>query len=60
MMSGNFDKRVLSKAGASKRPPLSLNLHTMPQTVSGHFKKWLLFALLIFGILIAVAFIILW
>lgn len=36
--------------GAMKHPRLSLNLHTMPQTVTGHWKKWLVLGFLILGI----------
>lgn len=60
MINDNVTKSITAKTGAIKRPPLSLNLHTMPQTVGGHFKKWILLALLIFAILVAAAFIILW
>ena len=36
--------------GGAKRSRLSLNLHTMPQTISGHWKNWLLLGFLILGI----------
>jgi len=36
--------------GAAKRQRLSLNLHTMPQTVTGHWKKWLVLGFLILAI----------
>jgi len=41
-------------------PRLSLNLHTMPQTADSHFKKWLFLALLIFGLMMLIAFSIFW
>lgn len=31
---------------------ISLNLHTMPKTETGHFQKWLVLALLIFILII--------
>jgi len=37
-------------------PRLSLSLHTMPRTSSGRFRKWLFLGLLIFAIMILVAF----
>jgi len=42
------------------RPRLSLSLHTMPQTGSSHFLKWLLLALLIFCFLALLAFFAFW
>ncbi|MEI6529491.1 MAG: hypothetical protein WCN88_03790 [Candidatus Falkowbacteria bacterium] len=42
--------------GATKRPRLSLNLHTMPQTVTSHWKKWLVLGFLILGIFAIVSF----
>jgi len=41
-------------------PRLSLNLHTMPQTADGHFKKWLILGTLIFALMVLIAFIIFW
>ena len=41
-------------------PRLSLNLHTMPQTADSHFKKWLFLGLLIFGLMVLIAFLIFW
>jgi hypothetical protein len=54
-MLNNFDTksrvRTSILSGVTKRPRLSLNLHTMPQTVTGHWKKWLVLGLIILGIL---------
>ena len=36
--------------GAVKKPRLYLNLHTMPQTITGHWKKWLVLGCLVLGI----------
>jgi len=36
-----------NQTNPAKRPRLSLNLHTMPQTVTGHWKKWLVLGFLI-------------
>ncbi|MFA5109109.1 MAG: hypothetical protein WC458_01010 [Patescibacteria group bacterium] len=47
-------------AGQKARPRLSLNLHTMPQTSDRHFKKWLFLAILVFGLMVLVAFSIFW
>jgi hypothetical protein len=41
-------------------PRLSLSLHTMPQTADSHFKKWLILGLLIFILMILVAFLAFW
>lgn len=53
-MLNNLDtkSRPLSggQAATPKRPRLSLNLHTMPQTVTGHWKKWLVLGFLILAI----------
>jgi hypothetical protein len=47
-------------APAKARPRLFLSLHTMPQTGSSHFFKWLFLALLIFGLLALAALAIFW
>jgi hypothetical protein len=53
-MLNNFEQKPRSRpsilGGAVKRPNLSLNLHTMPQTVTGHWKKWLVLGFIILGI----------
>ena len=53
-MSDNFNSKSQSPVNqpknASKRPGLSLNLHTMPQTIAGHWGKWLILGFLILGI----------
>ena len=48
--------RPNSNSGAVKHQPLSLNLHTMPQTVSSHWKKWLVLGLVILGIFALISF----
>jgi len=48
--------RSSAMANTKPLPPLSLNLHTMPQTADSHFKKWLVLGLLIFILMILVAF----
>lgn len=42
-------------AAASKRSRLSLNLHTMPKTITSHWRKWLILgiSILIFFALIS-------
>lgn len=53
-MLNNFEQKSRPRSsilgGVTKRPNLSLNLHTMPQTVTGHWKKWLVLGFLILGI----------
>jgi len=55
-MLNNFEQKPRSRSGivggAVKRPNLSLNLHTMPQTVTGHWKKWLVLGFVILGIFV--------
>ncbi len=41
---------------AKSLPRLSLSLHTMPQTSTSHFRKWLLLGILIFCLFALVAF----
>jgi len=64
MLNNNLDNKLRSRAKifspTTSRPPISLNLHTMPQTATGHFKKWLVLSLIIFGLLIIVAILALW
>lgn len=36
-------------------PHLSLNLHTMPQTSTGYFKKWLILGISIFVFILIIA-----
>lgn len=43
-------------SSAKSLPRLSLSLHTMPQTSTSHFRKWLLLGLLIFCFFALVAF----
>ncbi len=38
--------------GKANPKRLSLNLHTMPKTETGHFQKWLFLAVLIFILII--------
>ena len=59
MINGNFNNDLRPKVDP-KRRLLSLGLHTMPQTGSSHFKKWLLLGLLVFGLLVLVGLIIFW
>ena len=53
-MLNNFGQKTQSPPssvnGSLKRQGLSLNLHTMPKTITGHLKKWLVLGLLILGI----------
>ncbi|MFA5155082.1 MAG: hypothetical protein WC453_01480 [Patescibacteria group bacterium] len=60
----NSDNKTLarSRSLAAKQalPRLSLSLHTMPQTADSHFKKWLFLGLLIFGLMVLIAFLIFW
>lgn len=64
MLNGNDNSKssARSRSFNSKQvmPRLSLNLHTMPQTADSHFKKWLFLGLLIFGLMVLVAFVIFW
>jgi len=49
-MLNNFDSQIKMKTApqkASKQPKLSLNLHTMPQTISNNWMKWLVLGLVI-------------
>ena len=57
MNSSGFDKGKLLRRQSDRQPAskLSLNLHTMPQTSTGHFKKWLVLALLVFGLFVIIA-----
>ncbi len=48
-------KRLRRQPGTPPKSKLSLNLHTMPQTSTGHFKKWLVLALLVFGLFVIIA-----
>jgi len=45
-----FDKDLEQTKNNPKR--LSLGLHTMPKTETGHFQKWLILAFLIFVLII--------
>jgi len=53
-MLNNFEQKSRPRSsilgGVTNRPNLSLNLHTMPQTVTGHWKKWLVLGFLVLGI----------
>lgn len=40
----------MSPPVASRAPKLSMNLHTMPQTIDGHWKKWLGLGFLVLGV----------
>jgi hypothetical protein len=55
-MNSELDKKTSSarSAGLSKKslPHLSLGLHTMPKTETGHFQKWLVLGLAIFVLII--------
>jgi hypothetical protein len=42
--------------GAVKHQPLSLNLHTMPQTVTSHWKKWLVLGLVVLVVFALISF----
>ncbi|NLZ74307.1 hypothetical protein GX917_00115 [Candidatus Falkowbacteria bacterium] len=50
-MLNNFEQKKRPRSEVSsehdKRRNLSLNLHIMPQTVTGHWKKWLVLGLII-------------
>ena len=63
MLTNNDNKSpVRSRALGAKQalPRLSLSLHTMPQTADSHFKKWLFLGLLIFGLMVLIAFLVFW
>ncbi len=49
-------KKIGSGSSDHKKSPnrLSLDLHTMPKTETGHFQKWLFLAGLIFVLIILV------
>jgi len=53
--SVNKTRPKSSLFAGQKFPRLSLSLHTMPQTSTGHFKKWLVLGILTFGLIIIVA-----
>jgi hypothetical protein len=42
-------------SGLKAMPRLSLNLHTMPQTSTSYFKKWLILGISIFVFMIIIA-----
>lgn len=56
-MLNNFEQKKRPRSEASgeydKRRNLSLNLHIMPQTVTSHWKKWLVLGLIILVVFIA-------
>lgn len=56
-MLNNFNSQFKSKTVV--RPPkktkLSLNLHIMPQTITSHWKKWLVLGLVILVVFIIVS-----
>ncbi len=60
-MLNNLEQKTSTRTsvlgGAAKKQRLSLNLHTMPQTVTGHWKKWLVLGFLILGIFALVSFV---
>jgi len=63
MLNNNLNNKSplrLRAAGSKLEPHLSLNLHTMPQTVGSHFLKWLFLGLLVFGLMVLIAFLIFW
>lgn len=41
-----------NKANKKKPNNLSLNIHIMPKTETGHFKKWLVLSFLVFILII--------
>lgn len=43
-------------SGSPKRKSLSLNLHTMPQTITSHWTRWLVLGFVILGIFAIVSF----
>lgn len=46
----NFEGEINQRKASPKK--LSLDLHTMPKTETGHFQKWLVLALLIFVLIV--------
>jgi len=60
MLNNNFNNQPRPRPDASQAskslPRLSLNLHTMPATESGHWTKWLFLGLGIFGIVALAAY----
>ena len=63
-MVNNLDNKTRLRAKIAAHPAplpnLSLSLHTMPQTSTGHFKKWLVLGLIIFGLMVITAIIVFW
>ncbi|MFA5024366.1 MAG: hypothetical protein WC523_05385 [Patescibacteria group bacterium] len=58
MVNSNQPNKTRLRPGlfsGQKLPHLSLNLHIMPQTSTGHFKKWLVLGMVVFGIIIIIA-----
>jgi len=59
-MLNNYEQKPRARASVLsnvvKRPNLELNLHTMPQTVSSHWKKWLILGLIILGVCALISF----
>jgi len=55
MLNSSFKNNQKSTVfnGGQKRKPLLLNLHTMPQTITSHWTRWLFLGLIIFGIFLA-------
>lgn len=60
-MLNNYDPKSRVRPGiigsVFKRKNLSLNLHTMPQTVASHWNKWLILGFAVLGVLALGAFI---
>lgn len=59
-MLNNLETKNSSRSsfmtGTTKRPRLSLNLHTMPQTVTSNWKKWLFLGVVILLIFAGISF----
>jgi hypothetical protein len=55
-MINSFDEKRINNKNSVARPAqgprLSLNLHIMPRTVTGHWKKWLFIGLAILALII--------
>jgi hypothetical protein len=63
-MINNLDNKSRSRlkplGSSTPLPRLSLSLHTMPQTSTGHFQKWLVLGLIIFGLMVIAALLVFW
>lgn len=52
LREGNKNFRDSAKANKKQPIRLSLDIHTMPKTETGHFQKWLVLSFLVFVLII--------